>query len=180
MICKKLVSCVEKTVKGQISDQCDNVQEMCVISSDDRLYVRCEEKKKKYTLVNTQKRRVVSYRMDGGIVYMDADVPEQTARCDYLYVISGGKPRAVLTELKGVDVKKAMKQINNTLDLFDDFFQKCSNVYGRIIVTSSIPRLRATSEYVKLQKKLENSYKGNLKIGERQLAEKDIELDKKK
>lgn len=178
MICRKLASCAEKSVKGQIPDKCDNDRGTCVVSCDDRLYVKCEEKKKKYTLVNTQKKTIVSYKMDGGIVYMDVAVPEQTARCDYLYVINGEKPTVVLTELKGVDVRKAMNQINSTLDLFDSFFRKCSKIYGRIVVSSSIPKIRATPEHVKLQKKLKDSYGGNLKIGELKMEEKDVELDK--
>lgn len=180
MICRKLISCVESAVKGQMPDKCNNDRETCMVSCDDRLYVKCEEKKKQYTLVNTKKKTVISYKMDGGIVHMDASVPEQTARCDYLYVINDEKPTAVLTELKGVDVKKAMNQIKSTLDLFDGFFQKCSKVYGRIVVSSSVPRIRATSEYVKLQRKLKDSYSGNLKIGELKMKEKDVELDKLK
>lgn len=121
MICRNLEACVETTTKGKKPDRCDNRKEECIVSSDNRQSVKCEEKKKKYILNKTRERHIVSYKMDGGIVYMDAAVPEQTAKCDYLYVIDGEKPTAVLIELKGVDVKKAMAQIENTLKLFPHF-----------------------------------------------------------
>ena len=176
MICGKLERCVKRTIKGQLPDECDNQKENCIEFSDTRLYVKCEEKKKKYILENTMGNHVVSYRMDGGIVHVDAKVPEGVAKCDYLYVIDTDKPTAVLTELKGVDVAKAIQQIDSTLILFNGFFRKCSNVYGRIVVASTVPKLNASPAYVKLQNKLRNSYRGNLKVASRQMVEKDTEL----
>ena len=98
------------------------------------------------------------------------------AKCDYLYVFDTDKPTAVLTELKGVDVAKAIQQIDSTLILFNGFFRKCSNVYGRIVVASAVPKLNASPAYVKLQNKLKNSYRGNLKVASRQMVERDTEL----
>lgn len=49
---------------------------------------------------------------------------------------------------------------------------------NRIIVTSSTPNLKASPAYVNLQKMLRQTYGGNIKIFERQLFEKDIELEK--
>ena len=51
-------------------------------------------------------------------------------------VVEGERPAAILVELKGVDVRKAMGQIDSTLMLFPKFFRSCSNVYGRIVVSS--------------------------------------------
>ena len=132
MICGKLEACVKRTIKGQSPDECDNREENCIEFSDTRMHVKCEEKKKKYVLENTMGKHIVCYRMDGGIVHVDAKVPEGVAKCDYLYVIDTDKPTAVLTELKGVDVAKAIQQIDSTLILFSGFFGKCSKVYGRI------------------------------------------------
>lgn len=176
MICGKLERCVKRTIKGQLPDECDNQKENCIEFSGTRIYVKCEEKKKKYILENTMGKHIVSYRMDGGIVHVDAKVPEGVAKCDYLYVIDNNRPTAVLAELKGVDVARAIQQINNTLMLFNEFFRKCSNVYGRIVVTSAVPKLNASPAYVKLQNKLRNSYRGNLKVASRQMVEKDTEL----
>ena len=44
------------------------------------------------------------------------------------------------------------------------------------IVASSTPNIKASPNYVNLVKKLQNNYRGNLKITEKQLAEKDIDL----
>ena len=110
MICGKLEACVERTVKGHLPDKCDNRKENCIEFSDTRMHAKCEEKKKKYVLENTMGKHIVSYRMDGGIVHVDAKVQEGVAKCDYLYVIDTDKPTAVLTELKGVDVAKAIQQ----------------------------------------------------------------------
>lgn len=180
MICEDLEKCIARTIKGEEPEKCNNRKDECIESSDERSSVKCEEKKKRYILNNTRKKHVVSYKMDGGIICLDATVPAQTPKCDYLYVVEGERPAAILVELKGVDVRKAMGQIDSTLMLFPKFFRSCSNVYGRIVVSSSIPRLKAEPSYLKLQRKLMTSYGGNLKIQERQLEEKDTELDKVK
>lgn len=170
MICQNLEACVKQTIVGELSYTCDNGKANCINSSDTRLYIKCEERKKKYTLVNSERKKVTSYHMDGGIV---TDV---VSKCDYLYAIEGQKPIVILIELKGVDVLKAMTQIDNTLTLFKSFFDNCSNVYGRIVVASAVPKLNANPIYVKLYKKLAKSYKGNLKVGSIQFIEKDTEL----
>lgn len=51
-----------------------------------------------------------------------------------------------------------------------------THIYGRIVVSSSTPNLKATLGYVKLARMLKQRYHGNLKIKERQLQEKDVEL----
>lgn len=43
-------------------------------------------------------------------------------------------------------------------------------------MASSTPNIKASPNYVNLVKKLQNNYRGNLKITEKQLAEKDIDL----
>ena len=176
MICGKLEACVERTIKGHLPGECDNRKENCIEFSDTRMHAKCEEKKKKYVLENTMGKHIVSYRMDGEIVHVDAKVQEGVAKCDYLYVIDTDKPTAVLTELKGVDVAKAIQQIDSTLMLFSGFFRKCSKVYGRIIVASAVPKFNASPAYVKLQNKLRNSYRGNLKVASIQLIERDTDL----
>lgn len=128
--------------------------------------------------MNTKKNHVISYRMDGGVVVQDRSVPEETNKCDYLYVIQDTERIAVLTELKGINVEKSLVQIHGTLLLYKEYFKAFSHVYGRAVVTSSTPDLKASSEYVNLSKLIRQTYKGNIKIVERQLVEKDTELDK--
>ena len=78
--------------------------------------------------------------------------------------------------LKGVNVPKALIQIKETLVLYKNVFRKFGHVYARAIVTSSTPNLKASPEYVNLERMIRKDYKGNIKIVERQFNEKDIEL----
>lgn len=56
--------------------------------------------------------------MDGGIISEDKSVPSNTNKCDYLFVIGDAAPTAVLTELKGVNVPKALIQLKGTLLMY--------------------------------------------------------------
>ncbi len=178
MICGKLELCVNGELSGKTFLKCDNGRTKCIESSDKRSAVRCEEKRKKYVLENTLKSHVILYRMDGGIIALDAAVPEGTSKCDYLFVVNMAEQAAILTELKGVDVSKALKQIYGTLLLYQDFLKKFSHVYGRVIVTSSTPNLKASPDYVNLVKLIKKTYHGNIKIVKNQFFEKDIDLAK--
>ncbi len=85
-------------------------------------------------------------------------------------------PTVVLTELKGVNVPKALIQLKGTILLYKNIFSKFGHVYARAIVTSSTPNLKASPEYVNLERMIRKDYKGNIKIVEKQFIEKDIEL----
>ena len=52
-------------------------------------------------------------------------------------------------------------------------FCKFGHVYARAIVTFSTPNLKASPEYVNLERMIRKDYKGNIKIVERQFNEKD-------
>lgn len=178
MICKKLAKCIEGEFNRDSLDTCDNLnRSACIQSSDTRPKVQCEEKKKSYRLNNTKGNHVVNCKMDGGVIVTDRTVPEKTNKCDYMFVVKEQGKVAVLIELKGQDFSKAIKQINNTLVLYRDFFKTCSKVYGRIVGTSSVPKLKATPHYVNLAAMLRREYGGNLKTGERQMEENDTDLD---
>lgn len=180
MICNNLENCIAARLNQSKLPKCDNRNEaVCVQSSDNRSAVKCEEHGKKYVYENTKKNHVISYRMDGGVIVEDQTVPPNTNKCDYLFVIDDAESTAILTELKGVDVPKSLDQIKGTLTLFQDVLKKFQNIYARVIVTSSTPNLKASPSYVNLEKMLRQKYKGNIKISERQLFEKDSELDKK-
>lgn len=178
MICNILEQCVEGKLSGKKVPKCTNKSAKCIESSDDRSEVKCEENKKKYVLENTMKNHVISYKMDGGIVVVDSSVPQGTGKCDYLFVVDSPERTAILTELKGVDVSKALEQLNATLLLYKDFFRKFSHVYGRAIVTSSTPDLKASPRYVNLARALRQTYHGNIKIVKQQFRERDIDLSK--
>lgn len=176
MICSRLQECVVRELNVAPEGQCDNDKSICVESSDKRRFVRCQEHNKRYVLENTKQNHIVAYRMDGGIVLDDASVPKGTYRCDYLYVIADVECSAVLTELKGTDVRRSLVQIYGTLTLFQNFFKSFSHVYARIVMTSSTPNLKASPEYVKLVKLIRMRFGGNIKMREKVLEEKDIQL----
>ncbi len=177
MICKKLEECINGELQSNSLEKCDNKNKMyCIESSDRRKAVKCEEHKKRYVLENTKENHVILYKMDGGIISEDKSVPLNTIRCDYLFVIGDATPNAVLTELKGVDVSKALNQLKGTLLLYKSVFCKFGHVYARVIVTSSTPNLKASPEYVNLERMVRKDYNGNIKIVEKQFNEKDIEL----
>lgn len=178
MICEKLEKCLEEQIHKELVSECVNKENECIEVSDCRSNVKCEERGKKYVLENTQKNHVVLYKIDGGVVVQDKTVPQGICKCDYLFTINGKKKEAIITELKGVDVAHSLKQIDGTLTLFKDFFSKFSHVYGRIIVSSSAPDIKANPNYVNLYKKLQNKYKGNLKVEKIKFSEKDVELTK--
>lgn len=177
MICNQLASCAERQFDGKEIEKCPNHKVKCIESSDERSKIKCEERNKKYVLDNTLKNHVISYKMDGGIISVDKTVPERTCKCDYMFVSAGKEKNAILVELKGTDMIHSLKQIDGTLTLFRTYFSTLSHVYGRAVVTSSIPNIKANPAYVNLAKKFRQTYHGNLKIVERQYQEKDIELD---
>lgn len=178
MICTKLELCVEEELAGRTIEKCENKRTHCIKASDKRSLVKCEENKKKYTLENTLKNHVISYKMDGGVIVTDASVQEGINKCDYLYVVNSTGKTAILIELKGENVSKALKQIQATLVQYKDFFKKFEHVYGRAIVVSSTPDLKASPTYVNLVKLLKKAYHGNIKIVERQFIEKDVDFEK--
>lgn len=177
MICRKLKECFNGELKSNPLEKCDNKNRRnCIESSDRRSAVKCEENKKKYVLENTKKNHVILYKMDGGIITEDKSVSLNTSKCDYLFVIGDTIPTAVLIELKGVNVSKALIQLRGTLLLYKNVFCKFGHVYARAIVTSSTPNLKASPEYVNLDRMIRKDYKGNIKIVEKQFNEKDTKL----
>ena len=178
MICDKLKACMEKQLVNESIKNCSNKRAVCIEASDNRTKVKCEERKKKYILENTMKNHVILYKMDGGIILDDKSVPQETCKCDYLFVINSIERSAILVELKGVDVPHSLKQIDGTLSQFKDFFSVFKHVYGRIVVASSTPNIKASPAYFNLVQRFRITYRGNISIVERQLEEKDIELFK--
>ena len=74
MKCGHLTKCVESQLNGEKVKTCVNDIKNCIVSSDKRSNVKCEERKKKYILENTNKNQVILYKMDGGIISLDKSV----------------------------------------------------------------------------------------------------------
>lgn len=185
MICNKLSQCMESEYEKVICSRKGNTKEAstfecnkkqrCLLVADNRSNVKCEENRKTYNLENTHNQKILLYKMDGGIIEVDASVDRNICKCDYLYITHDN--RAILTELKGTDVKHALNQIDRTMTLFNEILSGCSSVYGRIIMSSATPRLSASPQYTKLLSRLKRM-NGNLKVQKNKMTEKIDDLDK--
>ena len=96
----------------------------------------CEEKGKKFTLNNAAD--FIKVQIDGG-VFPNSD---KTTRCDYLFYIEKELKRQIeiFVELKGVDVTKAIKQLESSLQMFATSKTK----YAFAIPTNVSPAITAT------------------------------------
>lgn len=164
MICDKLYECCvnEKFV-------CAN-KETCIVCRDSRRNVVCEEKKKRYNLVNDEGYIVALYHVDGGMIFGEPDVK----KCDFLYfVYDTEKPTAIFVELKGKDINEAVRQIKKTVDRYGATLQR--RVCARI-VCNAVPRLYNDPSISNLRKEIMRRYNGTLKIFEKSKDEKYSEL----
>lgn len=121
-----------------------------------------QERGRKYTLINESMAEVVETHVDGDL-YTASD---STARCDYA-LFSKEFETAVLVELKGVDVDRAIEQISATIG---DFSSKYSfgKYYGRIVSSKNNPIALRSNGWKKLSGICKRSG-GNLKSGSVQL-----------
>ncbi|WP_419066278.1 hypothetical protein [Hominenteromicrobium sp.] len=71
------------------------------------------------------------------------------------------EPIAILIELKGTDIKRAIEQIKNTLVLFSHAFDKCNKVYGRIVFSGGTPNIQNIPAFMSLQREFKRR-KGSL------------------
>ena len=182
MICNKLTQCYKKRIYNKVLSDCSNPNVKCVLFSDDISRPKCEEKGKTYILDNTMNNHVVCFKVDGGIIADDKNVPQRTERCDYMFCINNHDDLCViLIELKGTNVSKALEQLHKTCELYKDFLKSFPLVVCRAIVTNSVPKIKSAPEYVKLWRCL-SSYNGNsdnvkmIHIEERNYTEKDTDI----
>lgn len=91
---------------------------------------------------------------------------------------SNGNGRAIFIELKGAHIRDAMKQLNDTLslDTFKDIAKMYKKIYGRIVITSSVPRIRNDNQFMDLKERFMD-LGGNLKISEINFVESYADLD---
>ncbi len=164
MICDKLYECCsnEKYI-------CAN-KNGCVVFRDCRSNAVCEEKGKRYNLVNDKGYTVILFHVDGGMISGEPDVK----KCDFLYVVNDQeKPTAIFVELKGKDIYHAVRQVKETIDRYGTALQR--RIYARI-VCNAVPRLYNDPSISNLRKELMKRYHGNLSIFEKNRDEKYSEL----
>lgn len=153
MICEKLSSCYSDPIYP-----CER-KSVCLKHRDARKNVTCEEKKKRYNLINHERFETAVYHVDGGLIKDEQNV----IKCDYLYGIGDPKnPSAIFIELKGTDLKHAVRQINNSVLLFAPSLPG-HRIFGRI-VSGAVPNMQNDPAVQKLDKELRKRYNGKLKI----------------
>ena len=170
----------EEKITTYINYPCKDEARMncCVSFFDFRSKPSCTEKGKTYTLDHSETNlEVLCMHIDGGVV-----AEKDTLRCDYAFFIKDmvdqGCGRAVFIELKGGGTEKALKQLIATLNMPEIFelSKDYRRIYGRIINTSSVPKIQSTGLYMDLKERLKK-LGGNLKTGEWDFVEYYSELD---
>ena len=161
---------------------CKNAEKLkkCVAYAGQRSLMNCKENGKCYTLdVDGNYFDGFCIHVDGGII----DKDDSRSRCDFALFLNDhcdeGKGRAIFIELKGSDTKKALKQLKETMqmDEFKDIHRDYRKAYGRIVCSSSVPRIQNTGEYMDLKEYLKR-HGGNLKTKEFSFIEHYAEIDK--
>lgn len=155
MICRETQTCFFELLKSSNAVRCKQ-KSLCLDFCDTRSEATCKEKGKVYKLLNKDRLyKILSLHVDGGVIVTDKETPQNVAKCDYLYLIDiDPKPIAILIELKGTDIKRAIEQIKNTLILFNDVFDKCNKVYGRIVFSGGTPNIQNIPAFMSLQRNL--------------------------
>ena len=105
----------------------------------------------KHIGINDRSHEIRQFQVDGGILPKS----KEPSRCDYL-VVNDTARRAYFIELKGSDVRKAMRQIDNTITMVKDL-DACA-VFCRIVFRGTINITNAE------QAKWKNKHGGRVKI----------------
>lgn len=106
------------------------------------------EKRKTYRMINDSKFHVTKIHTDGGVFI-------QTQSCDFLFLTHSftnnnfNNCDAILVELKGVDVKHAVDQIESTIKKLN-FTNNEFILKARIVASKGIPLHLRPANYVSL------------------------------
>lgn len=153
-------------------------QKKCIAFFDYRSQPSCTEKGKTYTLnASGRNLETLCFHIDGGVV--DSS---DCNKCDYAFFLkdkdSKKIDRAIFIELKGKHIRDAIKQLNDTLSLeaIKGITRTYRNIYGRIVIASSVPRIRNDTQFMDLKEKFLN-LGGNLKVRELNFVEEYNDLD---
>lgn len=80
--------------------------------------VKAEENGKKFIALNPNRKEVLRIKIDGCVINDNT-----TNKCDFL-IIDPQKDNAYFIELKGKNVKHAIKQLNDTIEKIDNLSNK--------------------------------------------------------
>ncbi len=160
-------------------------QKACIAFLDRRSRPKCEEKGKSYVLDQSElfpHFEVIQLHIDKGVI----SDPEASSvnKCDYALLIrdsaSSGEKNgtAILVELKGVEVRHALKQLlaSLTQNELQPLWNSQRRIYGRVVCKSSPPRIQNTDEFMDAKEAF-LLRRGNLKIFEENRIEEYKCLD---
>ena len=134
--------------------------ESYIVSDDERPIVSVKDSgsPRQWIGLNQNKKNVVKYRVDGGIV-----TSKEESKCDYAVCVDNITSDTIyLIELKGCDYKHALDQISSTLDklIISPGIADCS-VNGRVVLSRGRnPKIRCSTEPPLIKKLM--LLKGNL------------------
>lgn len=137
----------------------------CLISSDNRKTIICRDKKGKCTYEgrNSDSKTFCLYQLDDCLIKGDVK------KNDFL-LINSEEEKTYFIELKGSDLVKAIRQVDNSItDLLPKF--RDYKIYGRIVLTRVNTTDLRSSEYRNLKKRLEKTG-GDLKQESGRMIEK--------
>lgn len=126
-----------------------------------------EEKHSKYHAENPAKWTLVGCRIDG------VALKDGVKKCDNALYIPD-KNAVCFIELKGSDLKQAVRQITSTLELLNDTLGSCA-VHARVVLSRVSRPDMASSDEIRLRQALARR-RGKLKY-ESRILEEDIEKE---
>ena len=104
------------------------------------------ENNRTYTAENSEKKHILGFRVDGGLIASD-----KTRKCDFALIVESDL--CYLIELKGASIDDACEQLNATLSFFEDKFQMHKFV-GRVVVSRFNTHKLQSEKYRILERKL--------------------------
>ena len=109
--------------------------------------ITCSEKRSKYIADNPGRKMNCKIRIDGALIKI-----KNVSKCDYGLWVDDGN-RMILIELKGSDVKKALKQLCSTYEIFQKRFVNEDFSYSYRIVPTRVTTPNLQEHVKKLRKR---------------------------
>ncbi len=146
--------------------------EKCRKYRDKRSNAKAEERGKSIVFEGGG-NEVICYRVDGGII-----AGQSNCKCDNLLLFVDDR-QAVFIELKGVDIRHALEQIETAVSILGKDLTGY-DFHGRIVAVSGIPDIKNDSKYKNLWKLLKrHNINATLRIRENKQREKALDLKKR-
>lgn len=120
--------------------------------------ISLQEKRSCFRIKNSKKILVSVYEVDGCLLKLESDGP----RCDYLVLIDD-RDLEIFVELKGCDIGKAIKQLENSIQNLSE--NATALVKNCFVISTRIPKADTSAQKAKLLFK--RKYNANLTIKNR-------------